>query len=60
VARMLSQKFFNWAEARRRSITAAKSSENAKKRKGEKKITKPEKPKDVCYFLTQKSPIFCT
>ena len=51
IARLRS--FLTASKPSRRSITAAKQ-EKRRKRKGEKKIPKIEKPKDVGHFLVQK------
>ena len=48
-----SEVFLTTSKPSRRSITAAKTRER-RKRKGEKKFPKIEKPKDVGHFLAQK------
>ena len=45
--------FLTASKPRRRSITAAKNKGKRRKRKGEKKNPKIEKPKDVGHFLVQ-------
>ena len=57
VSMTLTQKFFNRKQAQSKVNHCSKIEEKRRKRKGEKKIPKIEKPKDVGHFLLQKLKI---
>ena len=55
----LSQRFFNCKQAQEKFNHCSKKEEKRRKREGEKKIPKMEKPKDVGHFLLQRIFYFC-